>query len=411
MYGQGLIEDIINALMREHDVQDVSVLSAEIKLQALCEVLQISPDQFDALIAHNSPVLRTIQGHAFEICFDELMLSIGQDVIRVGGDGAIDRIVNGKDLQLKTPHKAGTKEDIVEFKTHKTHGPKSELESVEYLHSGAKFADLLVGLVSYYPLNILFLENNELPRHPKHEDRILSPFKVEWPNHPGLNAWGRIGVKATPSPDILKASESHEVLPKTSENIGVKSNLILNTILSMENFRIWDMSIRGFSRETVFSNQLSEKGILLTNPKETKRKRFEKVDLVLTETNGTHKFFQVKGVSLNKCRFDGMSSRMSIETQLTRGRINDDPTHSRMYLFSDFDFLIIGLDPPLTQKFNIEAGRPNANLCWRFFCIPSDSLEPHQNYSNRIKPMQRFRYDEMDKYEITNEWFSNWKLK
>ena len=81
----------------------------------------------DELIANNPAVLRPIQGHAFEVIFDYLVHSSGFQIQTVGGDGDIDRIVNGIKLQLKTPYSAGTKGTIVQYKTHKTHGPNPSL--------------------------------------------------------------------------------------------------------------------------------------------------------------------------------------------------------------------------------------------------------------------------------------------
>ncbi len=97
--------------------------------------LQLRADELDSIIADNYPVFRTIKGHAFEIVFEYLVKSAGFDVTDVGGDGNVDLIVSGVKLQLKTPYSAGTTDKIVQYKTHKTHGAKSEKRVNDYHHN------------------------------------------------------------------------------------------------------------------------------------------------------------------------------------------------------------------------------------------------------------------------------------
>lgn len=85
--------------------------------------------------------MRTVKGHVFETYFDDLIESCGQESEGIGGDSGIDRIVNGITLQLKTPTAAGTKGPYVQYKTHKTHGAKSEQGSYDYYHTVDEFAD------------------------------------------------------------------------------------------------------------------------------------------------------------------------------------------------------------------------------------------------------------------------------
>jgi hypothetical protein len=406
----GRINDIITQLERQHKVS-VQNINEGIKLNALCNALQLEHSQFDNLIFHNSPVMRTVKGHVFESYFDELMVTVTEEVVRVGGDDAIDRIVRGNTLQLKTPYKAGTKGTIVSYKTHKTHGAKSEKESLDYYHDTKHFAEFLVGLISYIPLNILILKKSEFPRHQKDCNKILSPFKIDWASHPGLNAWDRLGIKKTP-PNNNILPNSNEKLPQTSHFLGVNTNLILNTILSSENFRIWDMSIRGFAREVVFIKELEDRGIDIIPPSHTGRERADKSDhAVRSKSDKKYYFFQMKGASVNNCRFDGKDSIVATETQLTRGRVNDHPTQSRLYLASDFDYLVIGLDPSLTQEFDIEICRKNIRYEWQFFCIPTNSLERHHTIKRRLKSLQSFRYLDLKKYKIDDYWFNLWSQK
>ena len=109
MYGYGRIADLIDFLKQNHDTENVSNLPVQDKLSTLCHSLQLTPDELDQLIANNSPVLRTVKGHAFEAYFDELMESVGVTSLVVGGDNAVDRIVHDHNLQLKTPTLAGTR--------------------------------------------------------------------------------------------------------------------------------------------------------------------------------------------------------------------------------------------------------------------------------------------------------------
>ena len=124
----GRIREIIEGLKSKYDTNLIYEISNKNKLNYLCDTLQLSWEQLDHLIADNPPVLRPIQGHAFEVIFDYLVRSSGFKSQAIGGDVDIDRIVNGKKLQLKTPYSAGTRGNIVQYKTHKTHGAKSELD-------------------------------------------------------------------------------------------------------------------------------------------------------------------------------------------------------------------------------------------------------------------------------------------
>lgn len=219
LFGTGNISEIINALKKQYEVDSVKQLTERQKLDCLCYVLQFTDTQFDQLIALNSPVYRTVKGHVFEAIFDHLMYSCGQEVIEVGGDTGVDRIVNGQKLQLKTPTLAGTTSTQVQYKTHKTHGAKSELESFDYYYRKEKFADFLVGLISYSPLRIIFLSRDELPTHPESPEHIISPFTVGWTKHQGLNAFKLIGIDNIDlCSDHLRPDPEKELLPLCSKN-------------------------------------------------------------------------------------------------------------------------------------------------------------------------------------------------
>lgn len=397
--GSGRIREIIEFVLSANNATDIKQLSPFIKLTALCQSLDLSFDEFDRLISENSPVLRTVKGHAFEAFFDLLMSNNGYVSSAVGGDSHIDRVVNGHTLQLKTPTMAGTKNGLIQFKTHKTHGPKSQQQSMSYYSKHSLFADFLVGLSSYNPLEILFLKNNELPAHSLSAQHILSPFSVSSVNHPSINAFERIGVFKL-DPHLTPTLSNSELLPRTASIINQTSDVILNAILNAENFRCWDMAIRGFAREFVFDRLSAYSGVNLIDPTTTGRIRANKADHTVTNKNGSLDYLQMKGTSINNCNFDGLNTVLAVETQLTRGHVNDHPTQSRMYYCSDFDYLIIGLEPSQRILFEQQLNSEFSDFNWCFFAIPTSSLESHPNFPNRVKPVQKFLYKELKKFEI-----------
>ena len=409
-FGTGRISEIISALILYFKVESIEDLRVEQKLTFICHVLQMPPERFDKLIAENSPVLRTVQGHVFETVFDHIMSHANYEVTKIGGDDDVDRIINKFSLQLKTPTKSGTKDKTVQYKTHKTHGAKSEVESMDYYHSVHDFADLLVGLITYNPFSIIFIKKEELPRHGTDTNKILSPFSMEWENHPGLNNFRRIGInRIDVDHSIFKNDPASELLPLTSNAIGVNTNIILDTILSSSNFRIWDMSIRGFAREAQFNYLLTSFGRKIYKSKESRRERGEKADFALKKnSNNKMTFFQMKGVSTNNCIFKGRESLLACETQLTKGRVNDHPTQSRLYLKSDFDYLIIGLDPVLSKKYNQEVGNKKNKLEWTYYAIPTEDLKSHPKLPHRLKSLQTLKFIELSKYEINDSWYNIW---
>lgn len=408
-YGTGRISEIISALKNHYKVTSIGQLPPKKKLDSLCEASQLTSKQLDELIVNNSAVLRTIKGHAFEVVFDHLLSINGYIVKEVGGDKSVDRIVNGRTLQLKTPTLSGTSGEFVQYKTHKTHGAKSERESMSYYHSKKKFSDFLVGLISYNPLKIIFLRRKELPTHIKNSSYIKSPFKVRWVSHRGVNNFQRIGIKKIDiSSDYLKTKGANELLPKTSAKLNLPSNVILDTILCYANFRIWDMNMRGFAREVAVISFLKNHNIKLYNPSVSRKARSDKADLALKKSK-SHRYslIQIKGVTLNQCRFSGRNSTVAIETQLTRGRANDHPTQSRLYLCNDFDYLVFVLDPGVSSKFMREINI-KGKMEWQFYAIPVKALSKHHKFSRRLKSMQIFRYLDIQEYRINKKWLKLW---
>ncbi len=402
LYGTGRISEIIKGLQEKFSVEDVTSLSEEIKLSALLDSLQLTAAEFDALIAENSPVFRTIKGHAFEAVFKFILTENEFEVFQMGGDNVIDLKVNGHTLQLKTPNMAGTNNRYVQYKTHKTHGAKSELESIDYYHDISHFADFLVGLISYEPFVVVFLNQDEIPRHKLNNSKIESPFTIEWPAHAGLNNFKRIGLESInlSSVNHLPTDPLMESLPKSSKRLNLKSEIVLDTILTDGNFRIWDMSIRGFAREVAIKNLLEKFNIKLLNPVALRPLRGDKADFAVN-ISGVNIFFQVKGISTNNCRFSGETSLVATETQLTRGRVNDHATQSRLYLKTDFDYLMLVLDPPLVQMFDNEIGIIS-ELQWKIFCIPTSELKEHSLLTNRLNSLQKIKYVDILKYELND---------
>jgi hypothetical protein len=398
MYGTGRIGEIKSSLEKLHKAS-IKEISEAVKLSALCEVLQITADEFDDLISQNSPVSRTVKGHCFESYFDKVMAENGITCVEVGGDVEVDRIINGHKLQLKTPTLAGTNDEVIQYKTHKTHGAKSEKESFDYYHRLSDFADYLVGLVSYNPFEVLILSKDELPTLAKSPEHLQSPFTVNWKNNPARNAFGRIGITSTLNL-VNTMSGDAQMLPKTSNLIGVDTDVILNTIINDANFRIWDMSIRGFSREFVFTRLALKNNISLVSPVGLRRERADKADHAVKTPTG-YKFIQMKGVSTNNCDFSKSDPIIATETQLTRGRVNDHPSQSRLYLKSDFDYLVIALDPPIVDLCQTKIGLAGG-MNWEFYLIPTSELDEHHVITHRLKSLQTFKYSDLQKYKVAN---------
>jgi hypothetical protein len=402
-FGTGRIAEIINTI-QQIEKKEIKNISAEKKLEYLCFCLQMPISVFDNMITQNPPVLRTIKGHVFEVYFDNFMIDNGIIVDEAGGDTPVDRIVNNYSLQIKTPTEAGTSGDIVQFKTHKTHGAKSEAESLSYYHKISEFAEFLVGLVSYNPLNILIIKRDEIPTHPEDGRYICSPFFINWRNHPGLNNFSRIGIKKKLLPPVI-SSNDYFLLPECSNKLGVPSSYIIDAILKENNFRIWDMSIRGFARETIYENVLKNNQLKFVPPAKIKAERADKADHAVLTKEG-YKLLQMKGLSINNCVFSQTNPVIGVETQLTRGRVNDHPTQSRLYYITDFDYLVIGIDPPITSICHKCCGFQSA-FEWEFYTIPTDKLQRHKEFSNRLNALQKFSYMEIQQYKMSDNTFKH----
>ena len=154
------------------------------------------------------------------------------------------------------------------------------------------------------------------------------------------------------------------------------------------------MSIRGFGREVAIKEMLSRYNIQFSDkPNNYRPIRGDKSDLVLIHNN-QYTFVQIKGISTSNCRFNGVHSIIATETQLTRGRRNDHPTQSRLYLNTDFSHLILAVDPPINY---LISQSPE----WAFFCIPTTDLRKYSKFPNRINPIQKFEWGKLQEYKLT----------
>lgn len=384
-------------------------VSPEITADILCEVMLMTRDDLDRVIAEHSEVVRTIKGHAFEAVFDAMMAVNDVECVEAGGDTDVDRSVNGKDLQLKTPYIKGCKAGIVSYKTHKTHGAKSQMESEDYYHKIEDFADFLVGLVSYEPFEVLIVPKGSLPTVPKYPGRIQSPMYLRIDDPETNNNFKQLGVtKNMKFPSEVTAPGNNECLPLSGKLLKLKSEFILKAVFNRKNFRIWDMNLRGFIREHMLLERLKAEKTAVYPPSETGLKRSDKCDFVLKTLTCKNSRFQIKGLTWSKTRFAGADTAVDCESQLSRGRINDHPTQSRLYRDDDFEYLIIAVDPPYSNTLSLEVfGKKD--YAWKFYCVPMFELEKHKVYTDRVAPHQIIPYKSMQKYLIGEDWFDRWK--
>ena len=406
IYG-GRISEIIDIAEKFFD-KKAGDLHPEIKADILCSVMCITREDLDSVIANHSEVSRTIKGHAFEVVFDAMMAINDINCIEVGGDTDIDRIINDYSLQLKTPFVNGCSEGIVSYKTHKTHGAKSQSESVDYYHKVEDFADFLIGLVSYEPFTVLIVPKESLPRVSDHSNHIQSPMYLNIDNPAINNNFKQLDItRKMYFPTNLLSPTNNECLPISSELLHLKSDYILRAIFIKDNFRIWDMNMRGFIREHILLKHLAAHRIKAYSPAITELERSDKCDLVLKNPNNNYVRFQVKGLTWNGTNLDGINTAIDCESQLSRGRVNDHPTQSRLYKVTDFENLIIAIDPPYSNTLSIHTYK-KYDYHWNFYCIPMSKLRKHHVYTNRVASHQYITYKELQKYRIDSSWMDQW---
>lgn len=406
IYG-GRISEIIDIAENFFD-KKAGDLHPETKADILCSVMCMTREDLDSVIANHSEVSRTIKGHAFEVVFDAMMAINDINCIEVGGDTDIDRIVNDYSLQLKTPYVNGCSDGIVSYKTHKTHGAKSQTESVDYYHKVEDFADFLVGLVSYEPFTVLIVPKDSLPRVSQHSNHIQSPMYLNIDNPAINNNFKQLDITQKMCfPTNLLSPTNNECLPISSELLQLRSDYILRAIFIKDNFRIWDMNMRGFIREHILLKHLVAHKIKAYPTTITGLERPDKCDLVLKNINHNYVRFQIKGLTWNGTTLDGIDTTIDCESQLSRGRVNDHPTQSRLYKVTDFENLIIAIDPPYSNTLSIHTFK-RYDYHWNFYCIPMSKLRKHHVYTNRVASHQYISYKELQKYRIDLSWMNQW---
>lgn len=386
-----------------------SELNPEVKLNILCTVMGIKSTDLDQVISAHSEVSRTIKGHTFEVIFDFMMQHNHIDCKEIGGDTNVDREINHFSLQLKTPYMNGCSKGMISYKTHKTHGAKSQMESFDYYHKIDDFADFLVGLVSYRPFHVLIVPKSELPRADLHDNYVKSPMYLAIANQAWLNNYTQLGIdKKLQFPEESLRLEQNECLPISSKQLGLKSDYILRAIFMKDNFRIWDMNMRGFIREQVLHNILSNHSIKSYPVNITACERSDKCDFVLKNTRDEYIRFQIKGLTWKGCKLNGVQTIIDCETQLSRGRVNDHPTQSRLYKSTDFEYLMIAMEPPYSNTLCLHVyGKYNYN--WNFYSVPMSRLRKHPKYLTRVFSHQYISYLELQDFLINDTWFTQWK--
>jgi len=321
------------------------------------------------------------------------MARSGYDCRKVGGDEVVDRILNGRTLQLKTPYWRGTIEGkVVAFRMHKTHGREKHPEA---LYLPGKFANFFVGLhpkegVIICPAAELTTRGRLNPKL-KWGEYIADPLPFDW-NTPWLNRYDLISIDKDRLifPDPSKSS----ILPKMSKAIGYGDLEIIKAIMSKENFRVWNQLIVGSVREFHFMKFITQNRIELKEPTDLDTRSRVKVDYVYWQQSKKIRLrIQVKGLTEGLCR----GNVLGCETQCSHSR-----TPVRLYRRSDFEVLAIVIDPkriPINtaKKLGVEWDAYNF-LFMRMSDLPRHprSLEWGDEY---VKPV--FRFD-VSKQKLNN---------
>ena len=339
------------------------------KFNNLLKTIKISMQDFDEFLSLNPHIYRSIRGHAFEVWFDREMKERNIPITSVGGDDVVDRVINGKTLQLKTSYiKATIPEKKFGYRMHKTHG--AEVKPYCY-YTKEEFADFLVGLhptkgVIICPRKFL-PTRGEVSKKLDYPEYLADPLPFDW-NTEWLNRYDLLGIKVDDYPIIAEHSKSEaKYFPKLIGKIGFTDYDIVHSIIDEKNFRIWFQLIVGTIREFHFANFARLHGISLNAPKTSKStlstRGNQKVDYVLD--NGVR--IQVKGLTI------GMSSDqiLGCETQGSHGRVPN-----RLYKRSDFDFLAIVVDPGSIPVETAKKIGVNANQ-YNFVIIPMSKLPRH----------------------------------
>jgi len=321
----------------------------------------------EAFILKNSHIWRPIRGHCFETWFDKLMNRINQKIESVGGDDTVDRVLNGKTLQLKTPYNNGTKKGIkVAFALHKTHGLEKRPDN---LYKPENFADFLIG--QHPDGSLIICPKNKIPKNSNYPGRdwpeyLADPVSFEW-DTTWKNRFDLLGIKLEKIPDLTNEKEN-KLFPKIGKLVDLSDFEIVKTIMQPENFRVLEQNLKGSIRELHFESACVKRKILLKEvPKESKTREKIKVDFIAQ--NG--KKVQVKGRTKTLC--DGKI--IGVEVKGSHGR-----TPQRLYRKSDFDLLAVVLDPGSIPDNVKDINHDEYN----FVIFPSSILPLHENSHKKM---------------------------
>jgi len=324
-------------------------------------------DILEEFILENSHIWRPIRGHCFETWFDKLMKKLGHKIEPVGGDDTVDRVLNGKTLQLKTPYNNGTKKDVrVSFALHKTHGLEKRPHN---LYKPETFADFLIG--QHPDGSIIICPKDQIPTNAEFPGRawpeyLADPVSFEW-NTKWKNRFDLLGIKLDKIPDLAN-EEENKLFPKIGKETDLTDFEIVMTIMQPENFRVLEQNLKGSIRELHFDSACDKRKIKLTDvPKESKTREKIKVDFIAP--NG--KKIQVKGRTKTLC--DGKI--IGVEVKGSHGRIPQ-----RLYRKSDFDILAVVLDPGSIPE---EVKGIDHNE-YNFVLFSSDDLPIHENSHKKM---------------------------
>ncbi len=319
----------------------------------------ISWSDLEVFILDTPHIWRPIKGHCFETWFDKVIRYWGYTIKSKGGDDAVDRVLDGKTLQLKTPNRGSTKENIrVAYSLHKTHGLEKRPNN---LYVPKEFADFLVG--QHPTEGLIICPKEHIPHDKTYPDYFADPAYFDW-NNKWLNRFDLLGIKKVKK-DIPQFTEykSNKFFAKIGEKTQLSDEEIIDTLLAPENFRILKQNMRGSIREWYFKRYALAQGIMLHEPPKTSKTRERnKVDLITT--NGIR--IQVKGITRSISKFPVVG----VEIKGSHGRIPQ-----RLYKVGDFDYLVVVLDPDLfeekiTEKIIYQKG-------YNYVVIPAKDLKLH----------------------------------
>ncbi|MBI2580713.1 hypothetical protein HYV85_02795 [Candidatus Woesearchaeota archaeon] len=324
----------------------------------------------EEFILKNPEIARPVIGHCFETWFDKLIWRMGYSIQIVGGDDAVDRKLNGKTLQLKTPYKNGTIPGRrVAYALHKTHGLEKRPAN---LYKPEDFADFLIGKIDKGKL--LICPKDKIPKNSNYQGRkwleyLADPAYFDW-DCEWVNRFDLLGIKFNGSlPDISNGSKVG-LFPKLEKITELSDIEIIGTLMKPENFRVLEQNLKGSIRQLHFKNMARRQGVELHEPAANLATRTKiKVDFV--DVNG--KRIQVKGRTKTLCN----GNIVGIEVKGSHGRIPQ-----RLYRKSDFDFLGVVLDPGSIP----ETLRGVNTHEYNFVTFPVDSLPIHENSGKTMYP-------------------------